>query len=607
MKKLLPFITVFFLASGWTTVTVYAENRSLTHFSMGYYYLYNNDLERALDQFEMSLLHEDDPPSALYAILAEIANLKGDRENAEKYGLMAIRLDPENESAMRVLSFIYIDESKYDMAIPHLEKLLEIEPDNLQALFFLAEAYNAVEDEEKLINIYGKILLFDPESVDIALNLGYLYTKRGALSLAKSEYERVLKIEPDNERALFYLTYIYLSMGDTSEALEIFKKLDNKNLLKGETLEDYAKGLFIEGQNPAPVLKRIENWEKVSPTTKGIRLFSEGNFEEARLLFETIFVEDPNDITALNGLIRIAEEIRDLHAEKRWRFMLAKSLYSIHHYEKSRKEAERVKQIDHEHLENRYLLGDIYSSLGITDKAIKEYEYYLQKTDEKGDVLIKLGISYDEMGNHEEAIRSFRSALEYFPQNDELYYFLGIEYRIIEDYQNAIDALQRAIRLNENNARYYFHLGVSYERLGMIEDAIHYLHRSVQLDDSSASALNYLGYLLADGNIRLQEARLYIEKALAIDPENGAYLDSMGWVYFRLSEYDKARTYLESAIKYIDLTDAENYVIYEHLGDVYYKIGLVDKAVEAWQEALNLKYSEIIQNKIRRAKTEVNP
>ncbi len=119
--------------------------------------------------------------------------------------------------------------------------------------------------------------------------------------------------------------------------------------------------------------------------------------------------------------------------------------------------------------------------------------------------------------------------------------------------------------------------------------------------------MNYLGYLLADGNIRLQEARLYIEKALAIDPENGAYLDSMGWVYFRLSEYDKARTYLESAIKYIDLTDAENYVIYEHLGDVYYKIGLVDKAVEAWQEALNLKYSEIIQNKIRRAKTEVNP
>jgi tetratricopeptide (TPR) repeat protein len=606
MKKLLPVITVIFLTLTWIASNVFAEIRPLTHFSMGYYYLYNDDLERALDQFELSLLHEDDPPAALYAILAEVANITGDHENAEKYGLMAIRIDPENESAMRVLSLIYIDENKYDMAIPHLEKLLEIEPDNLQALFFLAEAYNAAEEEDKLINVYGKILLLDPELVDIALNLGYLYTKRGAFSLAKSEYERVLKIEPDNERALFYLTYIYLSMGDTAEALEIFKKLDNKNLLKGETLEDYAKGLFIEGQNPAPVLQRIENWEEVSPTTKGIRLFSEGNFEEARILFESIFLEDPNNITALNGLIRIAEERRDLHAEKKWRFMLAGSLYNIHHYDKSRKEAERVKQIDQEHLENRYLLGDIYSSLGLTDKAIKEYEYYLQNAEEKGDVLIKLGISYDEMGNHEEAIRSFRSALEYFPQNDELYYFLGIEYRIIKDYQNAVDALQEAIRLNDKNARYYFHLGVSYERLGMIEDAIRYLHRSVQLDDSSASALNYLGYLLADGNMRLHEARRYIEKALTIDPENGAYLDSMGWVYFKLSEYDKARTYLENAIKYIDLTDEENYVIYEHLGDVYYKIGLIDKAVEAWQESLNLKYSENIQNKIKRAETEVN-
>jgi tetratricopeptide (TPR) repeat protein len=606
MKKLLPVATIFLLTVTWSVANVHAESRSLTHFSMGYYYLYNDDLKRALDQFELSFLHAKDPPAALYAILAEVANITGDREYAEKYGLMAVRIDPEIESALRVLSLIYIDENKYDLAMPYLEKLVEIEPDNLQALFFLAEAYNAIEEEDKLIGVYGKILLFDPESVDIALNLGYLYTKRGAFSLAKNEFERVLKIEPDNERALFYLTYIYLSTGDTEEALEIFKKLDNKNLLKGETLEDYAKGLFIEGQNPAPVLQRIENWEAVSPVTKGIRLFWEGNLEEARVLFDSIISEDPNNITALNGLLRIAEERRDPNAEKKWRYMLAGSLYGIHQYEKSRKESERVKQIDHEHLENRYLLGDIYSSLGLTDKAIEEYEYYVQNAEDKGDVYIKLGISHDEMGNHEEAIRSFRSALEYFPQNDELFYFLGIEYRIIQDYQNAVDALQRAIGLNDNNARYYFHLGVSYERLGMIEDAIQHLHKSVQLDDSSASALNYLGYLLADGNVRLQEARRYIEKALTIDPDNGAYLDSMGWVYFKLSEYDKARTYLEDAIKYIDLTDEENYVIYEHLGDVYYKIGLIEKAVEAWHEALNLKYSEIIQNKINRVKTEVN-
>ena len=104
---------------------------------------------------------------------------------------------------------------------------------------------------------------------------------------------------------------------------------------------------------------------------------------------------------------------------------------------------------------------------------------------------------------------------------------------------------------------------------------------------------------------RLDEALTSYHKALAIDPENGAYLDSMGWVLYRLKEYHKARDFLENAVQLIDVTEEENYVIYEHLGDVYYEIGLFQEAMKAWEEALELKYLSDIQRKINNVRGEL--
>jgi tetratricopeptide (TPR) repeat protein len=78
----------------------------------------------------------------------------------------------------------------------------------------------------------------------------------------------------------------------------------------------------------------------------------------------------------------------------------------------------------------------------------------------------------------------------------------------------------------------------------------------------------------------------------------------MGWVLYRLEEYQEAIEYLESAVQLIDVTEEENYVIYEHLGDVYYKMGMYLEAVRAWEEALELKQLNDIQKKIDEVRTE---
>jgi len=610
VKKLLKyFITVilFFLFFAAITYTRgYAVNtEALNYFSLGFYFYYEGNLRKAKTYFEQAARLESEPNYVLYSILAEVSSMLGEREEAKKYAKRSLELKPDNPESLRIISSILVSEQNYEEAKRYLEELLRIRPDDYQTLYYLAEVYDALNDDNSLIDIYNKILQINPHLVEVRLNLAQLYLKKGAIGLAKNEYLSILKDDPENERAMFYLAYIYLSEANTEKAIEVFRKLYDKKLLESKMIEDYIASLFVEGYDPTPLISKIEKEEELNSVTRGIMAFYSGDYTMAKKLFKKAIDENKDSITPYYGLVRIAEAKRDMEMEKRWRFVLAGIYYQYNAYRRALGEAIRVKQIDEAYIENRYLLGDIYRAMGKYKLALEEYNYFLKNSREIGDVYVKIGFTYDSMGENEKAREAFEKAIEISPDNDRLYYYLGIECRILKDYEGAIEAFKRAVEIDADNADYLFNLGVSYERSGKIDKAIEYLEKSIKLNDKDPIALNYLGYLLADKGIRLKEAKEYIARALEYDPNNGAYLDSMGWVYYRLGDYEKAREYLEMAIQYIDESDEENYLIYEHLGDVYYKIQMYEDAIRAWQKALEIKYVRGIYLKIKRAEVKL--
>ena len=114
-------------------------------------------------------------------------------------------------------------------------------------------------------------------------------------------------------------------------------------------------------------------------------------------------------------------------------------------------------------------------------------------------------------------------------------------------------------------------------------DAAESAFRSVLKDDpDNAGALNYLGYMLADRNVRLEEANKLISRAVELDPQNGAYLDSLGWVFYRQNQLDKAADQLRRALEKI----GKDPTVHDHLGDVYFKQGKVKEAIAQWQASL---------------------
>ena len=173
-------------------------------------------------------------------------------------------------------------------------------------------------------------------------------------------------------------------------------------------------------------------------------------------------------------------------------------------------------------------------------------------------------------------------------------------YSRMKEYAASAGIARETVRKNPENAEALFRLASSLERAGDTAESEKAFTRLLEMRPADGQALNYLGYMWADKNVHLDRAREMLERAVARDPRNGAYQDSLGWVYFRLGKLDLAEKHLKVAADH----DPDDPTIHEHLGDLAEKRGNVAKAVAEWEKALDLKHEEPgkIKEKLQRAK-----
>ncbi len=146
----------------------------------------------------------------------------------------------------------------------------------------------------------------------------------------------------------------------------------------------------------------------------------------------------------------------------------------------------------------------------------------------------------------------------------------------------VLEEAEKLSQTKEDKVNVLFLRGAMYERQKKYDLAEKTFRQVIDLDPSSAEAMNYLGYMLADQNVRLQEAHDLIKRAVNLDPNNYAYLDSLGWVYFRLNRLDDAVQQLTRSLQIM----SKDPTIHDHLGDVYFKQGKLKDAIAQWQFSL---------------------
>ena len=201
--------------------------------------------------------------------------------------------------------------------------------------------------------------------------------------------------------------------------------------------------------------------------------------------------------------------------------------------------------------------------------------------------LLKASI-FESLGNTERSISILKAAVTADRDNAYLYQRIGDSYRRARNFTQSRDSYMKALALGNNTGVLHRNLGMALEQLGEDLAAERHLLRALELNPSDAYALNYLGYWWADEGRNLEQAIGLIERAVEERPGSGFFVDSLGWVHFKLGDPQKAVGYLERATE-LEPSDPE---ITGHLGDVYWVLGRYDEARFKWRLALSLSADE---------------
>ncbi len=166
----------------------------------------------------------------------------------------------------------------------------------------------------------------------------------------------------------------------------------------------------------------------------------------------------------------------------------------------------------------------------------------------------------------------------------DLYLIAGYVYSACDKNEEALKSYETALEIDHDSSKARFYLGAFYEKRGQKELAVKEFRETIKLDPKFAEAYNYLGYMFAEDGVNLDEALVLIKKAIELEPDNGAFIDSLGWAYFKKGDLDEALKELEKAVK-LEPNEAE---IRDHLGDAYFKKGFTEKAHSEWKKSLEL-------------------
>jgi len=270
---------------------------------------------------------------------------------------------------------------------------------------------------------------------------------------------------------------------------------------------------------------------------------------------------------------------------------------------------------------SHFIMGTLCDDLGDPNEAIKEFRKALAIDTEASQIRVNLAISLIKDNKQAEAEKELKQAIKSDPKLVEPHAILAILYSVqdkadlalseyesalkcasslnpkdIEIYQGLGSLYLKQNKLKEaestfniisslapNDPKAHFYLGAVYEEMKKFDLCEEELKKALQLDPDYHEALNFLGYEYVEWNRDLKEAERLINKAIRLDPDNGAYIDSLGWLYYKKGKVKEASKLLEKASSLM-----EDPVIYDHLGDVYFKLKETDKAKLNWQRSLKL-------------------
>jgi tetratricopeptide (TPR) repeat protein len=582
---------------------------------------------KAIEEYRAAI--DADPTSAyLTSGLAELYAKTGRIRDAVVEAQDIIKRNPNNLEARRLLGRIYLrslgdmqagsgSESVLKLAIEQYEQIVRLQPDSTDDHLLLGRLYRLNNDLQKAEGEFKIAVKQQPDSEEAVTTLAYLYNELGDTARAT----QVLSSVPNTEKsAKLYsaLGYTYEQQKQYKNAIDAYRhaiELDRDNL---DAIRGLAQNLLNDGQTDAALdqYKVIADANPEDAQTYvriGEIYRRQGKFDlalDSLKKAETMVpdsLEAPYDIAAIyqsqgrydeaipimKDLLKKSEKADGKYSngERSNRAVFLERLGSIYREQGNNQAAIDVfRQIvalgGDENIERGYQqIIDTWREAKEWQKATDAANEAVKKLPTSRDLKMVLAAQQADMGESDKAIKDVRAMLKGDADDRGVYITLAQMYTRLRKFGDAEQALDKAEQLStksEDKEYIWFLRGSTFERAKRYPEAEEQFKKVLASDPEHASALNYLGYMLADQNMKLEEALGYIKRAVDLDPTNGAYLDSLGWAYFRLGKFELAENNLLKASQKIN-TDP---TVHDHLGDLYQKTGRLKLAATNWERAL---------------------
>src|SRR4051812_10855712 len=546
-----------------------------------------------------------------------------------------------------------------DSFVPTPPKDLALAPENARKADALADFVEGARLEENAemdnaLAAYQRVLTFDPGLTELALRVAAILGRQGDYPRAIDVLKDAIKVKPKEAGPYLQLAFIYAKyLRKIDQAL---KYANQAIVLDPLNFEAYQRLYEIEAAAGEPekalaVLDRAAS-VKSDDAAFWIRL---GKLY-ATIVFKT--EPKPDDIKRVNGFFDKAvanagddpgalKDVADYYAASQ-QIQEAIPLYL------------KVLELQPDDLNAREKLATGFVLTNQRDKAIEMLEELIQKQpdkyqpyellaqllDEAGRALeranqteqakaqfAKAAANYEQsllinpsrantylrlaellivpLKDSERAMRILTEARQRFTGVPEFTYFLAIAQREAKHPQQSVitfeEALNEAQLSNDEvlNARFYFDYGAAADQAGLYDKAADLMRKSISLDPAnSAEAYNYIAFMWAEHNMHLDEAEEMVGHALEFDPNNGAYLDTLGWVQYRKAKYEDALTQLLRAEQNLTRPDP---IVLEHIVDTYAKLNRNPQALEFWQKAIALSAdNKALAEKIEKTSTMIS-
>jgi tetratricopeptide (TPR) repeat protein len=533
-----------------------------------------------------------DAPPELDFLVARDLELEGELEPALEAYQRALSKDPNATELLRKVAELSARAGRLEDAVAHAERAYALDPADRSTRLFLGTLYRFLKDPVRVEQVLREPngLPFDP---DAALLLYGTLSEAQRYGEAKEVARWLIENEPDGLRGWFALADAEEKLGDADGAEKTLREALKEHPDELTLYGAIARGRRDRGdrEGEIAVYREILAFEPDHQATLlalAEALIQAERLEDAIPVLEEVERAHPNDLRTVLRLGFLEFEARD--------------------YEAARARFERALALNPEQHEVRYFLGVTLRRLDRQDEAIAAFQGVPDTHERFPEARTQIAGIYEKRGEFDRAIAEVERARSHGEARPLDLYVASLRSRA-GDFEGALAFLQGLLEASPDDAELIYNIGVIHGEAKRSEEALRWMEQALAKQPDHAGALNYIGYSWAERGTNLDQAEQYITRALQIRPDDGYIADSLAWVYYMraraLVETGRnrdARELLERAIRELEraneLTGGDP-VISEHMGDVYLSLGLKERALERYEEALTLEPRDDEQPQLR--------